>query len=108
VPTRPVRCIAVDSPDHLFLAGETYIATHNTSTMLVGIRDLIKQGRGVVIVDCKGGPDVPEQVADWCDRYGRKFYHWSITDPSEPYHGPLMVPRFMIRYPGDAGEEKIC
>lgn len=30
VPSRPVRCIAVESPDHLFLAGRGLIATHNT------------------------------------------------------------------------------
>jgi hypothetical protein len=26
----PVRCIAVDTPDHLFLAGESMVPTHNT------------------------------------------------------------------------------
>jgi hypothetical protein len=26
----PVKCIEVDSPDHLFLAGKSWIATHNT------------------------------------------------------------------------------
>ncbi|WP_344314782.1 terminase large subunit domain-containing protein [Fodinicola feengrottensis] len=30
VPSVPVRCIAVDSPSHLFLAGRTMIPTHNT------------------------------------------------------------------------------
>lgn len=30
VPTVPVRCIAVDSPSHLYLAGAGMIATHNT------------------------------------------------------------------------------
>lgn len=30
VPTRPVRCIAVDSDDRLFLAGRSYIPTHNS------------------------------------------------------------------------------
>ena len=27
----PMRCISVDSPDHLFLAGERFIATHNST-----------------------------------------------------------------------------
>lgn len=31
VESRPVTCITVDSPDSLFLAGESLIATHNTS-----------------------------------------------------------------------------
>ncbi|MDP1807429.1 MAG: DnaB-like helicase C-terminal domain-containing protein, partial [Acidimicrobiales bacterium] len=34
VPAVPVRCITVDSPDHLYLAGESMIPTHNTSFAL--------------------------------------------------------------------------
>lgn len=34
VPSVPVRCIAVDSPSHLFLAGRTMIPTHNTELLL--------------------------------------------------------------------------
>ena len=30
VESAPVRCIEVDAPDHLFLAGKAYIPTHNT------------------------------------------------------------------------------
>jgi replicative DNA helicase len=30
VPSRPVRCIEVDADDHLFLAGERMVATHNS------------------------------------------------------------------------------
>lgn len=36
VQSRPVRCIQVDSPSHLYLAGKQYIPTHNT-TMGLGI-----------------------------------------------------------------------
>lgn len=32
VPSVPVRCLQVDNNDHLFLAGETLIPTHNTTT----------------------------------------------------------------------------
>jgi len=31
VESRPVRCVLVDNPTHLFLAGESMIPTHNTS-----------------------------------------------------------------------------
>lgn len=31
VPSVPVRCVAVDTPSHLFLAGETMVPTHNTA-----------------------------------------------------------------------------
>jgi len=34
VPPVPVRCITVDSADHLYLAGESMIPTHNTSFAL--------------------------------------------------------------------------
>ncbi len=34
VPSVPVRCITVDSPDHLYLVGESMIPTHNTSFAL--------------------------------------------------------------------------
>jgi replicative DNA helicase len=34
VPSVPVRCIMVDSPSHLYLAGESMIPTHNTSFAL--------------------------------------------------------------------------
>lgn len=32
VPSVPTQCIAVDSPDHLFLCGTHFIATHNTDS----------------------------------------------------------------------------
>ncbi len=32
----PVRCIQVNSENHLFLCGKTYIPTHNTTTIAVG------------------------------------------------------------------------
>jgi phage terminase large subunit-like protein len=41
----PVRCIAVDSPSHLFLAGEGMVPTHNTPEAAgVGIYCLIADG----------------------------------------------------------------
>lgn len=36
VATVPVRCIAVDSPDHLFVAGEGWVLTHNTRIAAAG------------------------------------------------------------------------
>jgi hypothetical protein len=82
------RVVAID-PE---LAGHTFVVggsgSGKTQTMLSTARDVIRQGRGVVFVDCKGGIDVPEQLAVWANRYGRKFYHWTIQDPSRPYNGP--------------------
>ena len=33
VPSVPTRCIAVDAPDHLYLAGTGYLVTHNTTLL---------------------------------------------------------------------------
>ena len=35
IPSEPVRCIAVDSPSHLYLAGRTLIPTHNSDALLL-------------------------------------------------------------------------
>ena len=94
VESLPVRCIRVSAPDHLFLAGKTWLPTHNTTTMLVGMREIIRMGRGLIVVDCKGGPDIPRQLSAWADRYGRDFYHWSFHDKSKPYDGPASGPAF--------------
>jgi len=92
--SRPVRCIKVDSPNSIFLAGEHYIPTHNTTTMLMGMRDVIRRGNGLIVVDCKGGPDVPDTLADWAARYDRKFLHWSMHDASLSYDGPADGPAY--------------
>lgn len=94
VESRPVRCIKVDSPNSTFLASENYIPTHNTTTMLMGMRDVIRRGHGLIVVDCKGGPDVPDTLADWAARYGREFLHWTMHDVSLPYDGPADGPAY--------------
>lgn len=90
----PVRCVGVDAEDSLFLAGEGMVPTHNTTSMLMGMRDVIKRGRGLIVVDCKGGPDIPAQLEEWCGRYGRRFLHWSMVDPEVGYDGPADSPAY--------------
>ncbi|HLQ11582.1 MAG TPA: helicase C-terminal domain-containing protein, partial [Ktedonobacteraceae bacterium] len=46
VPTRPVRCIQVDSKNHLYLAGRSMIPTHNSLAYLLPI---VRSGRGAII-----------------------------------------------------------
>lgn len=41
VSSRPVKCIMVDSSSHLYLAGDGYIPTHNTSASVVKIIQFI-------------------------------------------------------------------
>lgn len=37
----PTRCITVDSESHLFLCTESYIPTHNTTTQMTGIKQIL-------------------------------------------------------------------
>lgn len=94
-----------ESSGHVFIVGGS--GSGKTSTMLVGIRDVIRQGRGVIFIDCKGGPDVPEQISEWAERYGRDFLHWTIQDPSTSYHGPADSPAYYDPVSrGDASRRK--
>jgi replicative DNA helicase len=49
-PSRPVRCVQVDSPDHLYLAGRSMVPTHNSTLALDLARSAaIKHGLPTVI-----------------------------------------------------------
>jgi hypothetical protein len=90
---------------HVLVVGGS--GSGKTQSMLSNIRDAIRLGRGVVVVDCKGGPDVPEVLAEWANRYGREFLHWSITDPNRGYGGPADGPAFYDPISrGDASRRK--
>lgn len=43
----PVRCIEVDAADHLFLAGEAMVPTHNTTTLLRYLTELTQVSRDI-------------------------------------------------------------
>lgn len=85
---RTVRCIKVGSADGLFLAGHSCVPTHNTTTLLLMARDLIKRGRGFGFLDLKGGDDIPKALKEYADRYGRRFIHWTMHDSYTQYEGP--------------------
>jgi Rad3-related DNA helicase/serine/threonine protein kinase len=46
VPSRPVRCIQVESPSHLYLAGNSMIPTHNSLAYLLPI---VRSGKVAII-----------------------------------------------------------
>jgi Rad3-related DNA helicase/serine/threonine protein kinase len=46
VPSRPVRCIQVESPSHLYLAGKSMIPTHNSLAYLLPI---VRSGKVAII-----------------------------------------------------------
>ncbi|MGH2368634.1 MAG: helicase C-terminal domain-containing protein, partial [Chloroflexota bacterium] len=50
VPTRPVRCIQVDGASHLYLAGRSFIPTHNSlAYLLPAVEYAVANGRRVVV-----------------------------------------------------------
>jgi replicative DNA helicase len=50
VPSVPVRCIQVDSPSHLYLAGRERVPTHNTSFVLnVALNAAVEQRKPVAV-----------------------------------------------------------
>nr|MDQ6920834.1 replicative DNA helicase [Candidatus Dormibacteraeota bacterium] len=50
VPSVPVRCIQVDSPDHLYLAGRACVPTHNTSFVLnVALNAAVEQKKPIAV-----------------------------------------------------------
>jgi len=54
VPSVPVRCIAVDSPNHLYLIGEACIPTHNSNAAAVVAEEMHHAGLPWVAIDPKG------------------------------------------------------
>jgi hypothetical protein len=77
---------------HTFMCGSS--GSGKTTTLLMHARDAIRRGHGYVYVDLKGGTDVPEQLADFADRYGRRFMHFAIQDSRLPYAGPADGPAY--------------
>jgi replicative DNA helicase len=50
VPSVPVRCIQVDSPNHLYLAGGACVPTHNTSFVLnVALNAAVEQKKPIAV-----------------------------------------------------------
>jgi phage terminase large subunit-like protein len=45
IPTKPMRCISVDSPSRMYLAGRGMIPTHNTRTAAEWVLDEVINGR---------------------------------------------------------------
>lgn len=71
---------------HTFVPGAS--GSGKTTTLLTAARDAIRRGEGFIFVDMKGSTDVPEILASYAKRYGRKFHHWTSHDPRKPYDGP--------------------
>ena len=79
VPSRPVRCITVDSPNSLYLCGKQYIPTHNT---VAAINDLIRAA-----VTCKSPMPLFGYVAPF--RSQAKKVAWEYL---KTYAKPIIKP----------------
>ena len=75
-----------DAATHTLVVGAS--GSGKTTTVMSKARDAVKRGQGLVFVDLKGGPDVPEVLSKFAKRYGRKFSHWTLQPRDTPYTGP--------------------
>lgn len=71
---------------HTFVVGAS--GSGKTTTTMLRARDAIANGHAYVIIDLKGGRDVPAITHEYASRYGRPFYHWEIRAQHEKYDGP--------------------
>lgn len=78
----PVRCIGVDTPSHLYLAGESMIPTHNTDLLL----GLAHRAHLKTIIFRREYPQLKgiEQRADSLfakiGKYNKSDHYWSLND----------------------------
>ena len=80
-------CFEVDSPSHLFLCTESFIATHNTVTMQSLLLSDINNGIPLILIDMKRSPEFASKLATWTKNAGGDFYHFVNGDP-EHYDVP--------------------
>ena len=85
VPSVPVRCIAVDSPSHLYLVGESCIPTHNSNLLNVLLAQLSRCPDVLIFaIDVKGGRMAAPWVEPWlAGRTSRPVVDWLATDREE-------------------------
>ena len=77
IPSVPVRCIQVDSPSHLFLAGRSFIPTHNTELAGNLVAHVISMGGRACIASMEFKP------RKWLARLCRQVS--GVEKPSERY-----------------------
>ena len=70
-------CLAVDSPTHMFLCSESYIPTHNTTTIKTIMKQRILDQRPVVFFDYKGEEEILDEIKQYCQEVGTPYYEFS-------------------------------
>jgi hypothetical protein len=82
VPSRPVRCLTVDSPSRLYLAGETGIPTHNTTTARKVFEADCDRGQPVFYTDLKGERADREEIVAAAGHFDRPIVTFSLDGGS--------------------------
>lgn len=104
VPTRPVRCIQVDARDGLFLAGATFIPTHNSSLGRLGLLTHSTAGfidpgfTGHITLELSNVANLP--ITLWP---GMKIGQLCLFRLSSPAEHPYGSARAGSRYQGQRG-----
>jgi hypothetical protein len=84
-PTRPVRCITVDSEDSLYLAGESMIPTHNTAVTSYLLASQMRwEQHGIIIIDPQGQwsseQELPFSLQGFASELGREVIVRRISE----------------------------
>jgi hypothetical protein len=105
VPSVPVRCIQVDSPDSLYLAGESLVPTHNSNLVNVFLSLLASCPDALIwMIDMKGGKTSRPWVTPWLQDFTpAPVIDWVATTREEAkvmLESALTVVRTRAAYPG--------
>jgi deoxycytidine triphosphate deaminase len=104
VPTRPVRCIEVDAEDGLFLAGPTFIPTHNSSLGRLGLLTHSTAGfidpgfTGHITLELSNVANLP--ITLWPGKKIGQLCLFRLSSPAEHPYGSVGVGS---RYQGQRG-----
>jgi hypothetical protein len=77
-----------ESVGHTLVFGA--VGAGKTVTILGRVRDAVRVGQGVVVIDLKGGEDLPLAMAKLAKRHDRPFRHWLFQPLSEEYTAPAL------------------
>lgn len=89
VESRPVRCVTVDSPSRLYLAGRALIPTHNTASTVATV-NAVDAARVLIVCPNKVRGVWPREVAKWSAR------PWHIVDGKRPAKRKGALPQDLL------------
>lgn len=87
-----VKIIDEELNGHCLVLGAT--GAGKTTTLMNFIESAAKRGIPVIVVDGKGEIGFAEKVKNMAEKYGRKFYLFSMTHEKSMHYNPLRVGNF--------------